>query len=263
MPKQQEDILITIVIASVFLVLIGFFLLLIVFIFLRRQRKFQQERDEMKNRFDQTILRTQLEIQEQTFSHISQEIHDNIGQVLSLVRLNLSTFSHAVPEEKFEHTDQLLGKAIKDLRELSHSLQTNRIHEIGIIESVRQLMITLQKTGRYQTRLEIEESFTGIDKDTDLILFRMIQEIVNNIIKHAAATAISIEITGNQAETTLVITDNGSGFDTEKLKKAGKGIGLQNIFNRAKMIHATVDIKSAPGSGTAIILQIKPKLATL
>ena len=263
MPKQQEDILITIVIASVFLVLIGFFLLLIVFIFLRRQRKFQQERDEMKNRFDQTILRTQLEIQEQTFSHISQEIHDNIGQVLSLVRLNLSTFSHSVPEEKFEHTDQLLGKAIKALRELSHSLQTNRIHEIGIIESIRQLMITLQKTGRYQTRLEIEDSFTGIDKDTDLILFRMIQEIVNNIIKHAAATAISIEITGNPAETKLVITDNGFGFDTEKLKKAGKGIGLQNIFNRAKMIHATVDIKSAPGSGTAIILQIKPKLATL
>jgi len=94
MPKQQEDILITIVIASVFLVLIGFFLLLIVFVFLRRQRKFQQERDEMKNRFEQTILKSQLEIQEQTFSHISREIHDNIGQVLSLVRLNLSTFTN-------------------------------------------------------------------------------------------------------------------------------------------------------------------------
>ncbi|SJZ58601.1 Histidine kinase [Sediminibacterium ginsengisoli] len=259
MPKQQEDILITIVIASVFLVLIGFFLLLTVFVFLRRQRKFQQEKDEMKNKFDQTILKTQLEIQEQTFTHISREIHDNIGQILSLVRLNLSTFSPATPEDKFEHTDQLLGKAIKDLRDLSHSLQTNRIHDIGIIESIRQLMITLEKTGRYKTSLKIADTFTGIDKDTDLILFRMIQEIVNNILKHAGASSIDMEISGDQHDAVVRVSDNGSGFDTEKLKNAGMGIGLQNIFSRAKMIHASVDIKSAPGMGTAIILHIKPK----
>lgn len=259
MQKQQEDILVTIVIASVFLVLIGFFLLLVVFIFLRRQRKFQQERDEMKNRYEQTILKTQLEIQEQTFSHISQEIHDNIGQVLSLVRLNLSTFSNIEAEEKFDHTDELLGKAIKDLRELSHSLQTNRIHDIGIIESVRQLLINLEKTGRYKTKLFISESFTGLDKNTDLILFRMIQEIINNILKHAAASTISVEINGDTTEASLVISDDGVGFDTERLKTVGSGIGLQNIFNRAKMINATVDIKSTPGTGTAIILHVNSK----
>ena len=263
MPKQQEDILITIVIASVFLVLIGFFLLLIVFIFLRRQRKFQQERDEMKNRFDQTILKTQLEIQEQTFSHISQEIHDNIGQVLSLVRLNLSTFMEEVSEEKFEHTDQLLGKAIKDLRDLSHNLQSNRINDIGILESIRQLMATLQKTGRYTTSLEIADSFAGVNKDTDLILFRMIQEIINNIIKHASASAIDIKIESDPSNIKIVVTDNGTGFDTEKLKKTGHGIGLQNIFNRAKMIHTTVDIQSNLGHGTAITLQIKPNRPSL
>ncbi|NCT93204.1 MAG: hypothetical protein GXC72_02165 [Chitinophagaceae bacterium] len=261
MPQKQEDILITIVIASVFLVLIGFFLLLIVFVFLRRQRKFQQERDEMKNRFEQTILKTQLEIQEQTFTHISREIHDNIGQVLSLVRLNMSTFSTVTTEhEKFEHTDELLGKAIKDLRDLSHSLQTNRIHDIGIVESIRQLLLTLEKTGRYKTKFSIVENYTGMDKDTDLILFRMIQEVVNNILKHAKADTITIDITGNEKETTLIISDNGVGFDTERLKTVGPGIGLQNIFNRAKMINATVDIKSEPGNGTAIILHAKQKL---
>lgn len=259
MPQQQEDILITIVIASVFLVLIGFFLLLIVFIFLRRQRKFQQERDEMKNRFEQTILKSQLEIQEQTFSHISREIHDNIGQVLSLVRLNISTL-HDIPEqEKLESTDELLGKAIKDLRDLSHSLQTNRIQDIGIIESIRQLLNTLQKSGRFETKLRIAENFTGIDKDTDLILFRMVQEIINNIMKHAHATQIDVQVEGSENEATLTIADNGVGFDMEKFKQAGPGIGLQNIFNRAKMINATVNIKSEPGNGTAIILHAKSK----
>ena len=259
MQKQQEDILITIVIVSIFLVLIGLFLLLIVFLFLRRQRKFQQERDEMKNRFEQTILKSQLEIQEQTFSHISREIHDNIGQVLSLVRLNLSSFPDIADHEKLERTDDLLGKAIKDLRDLSHSLQTNRIQDIGIVESIRQLLGNLEKSGRYKTDLKIVDNFTGIDKNTDLIMFRMVQEIINNIMKHAKADYISVDIDGNDTEVKLTIADNGIGFDMEKFKTAGPGIGLQNIFNRAKMINATVDIKSEPGNGTAIILQAKSK----
>jgi signal transduction histidine kinase len=87
----------------------------------------------------------------------------------------------------------------------------------------------------------------------------MVQEIINNIMKHAKADHISVDIEGNENEAKLTITDNGIGFDMEKFKTAGPGIGLQNIFNRAKMINATVDIKSEPGNGTAIILQAKSK----
>lgn len=152
-----------------------------------------------------------------------------------------------------------MGKAIKDLRDLSHSLQTNRIQDIGIVESIRQLLNNLQKSGRYKTDLSVAENFTGIDKNTDLIMFRMVQEIINNIMKHAKADQISVKIEGNENEVQLIIADNGIGFDMEKFKTAGPGIGLQNIFNRAKMIHATVDIKSEPGNGTAIILQAKSK----
>ena len=259
MPRQQEDILITIVVASVFFVLIGSFLLIIVFVFLRRQRKNKEEKEEMKNRFEQTLLKTQLEIQEQAFSYISQEIHDNIGQVLSLVRLNLNTFDSVVTEEKIEQTDELLGKAIKDLRDLSHNLQNNRIHDIGIIESLRQLLISLEKTGRYKTSLTTSDHFHILDPNTDIILYRMIQEIVNNIIKHASASSINVSITSDQDITTVRISDNGIGFDTGLLNYERPGIGLHNIANRAKMINATVDVKSEPGNGTIITLYLKPK----
>ena len=259
MPRQQEDILITIVVASVFFVLIGSFLLIIVFVFLRRQRKNKEEKEEMKNRFEQTLLKTQLEIQEQAFSYISQEIHDNIGQVLSLVRLNLNTFDSVVTEEKIEQTDELLGKAIKDLRDLSHNLQNNRIHDIGIIESLRQLLISLEKTGRYKTSLTTSDHFHILDPNTDIILYRMIQEIVNNIIKHASASSINVSITSDQDITTVRISDNGIGFDTGILNYERPGIGLHNIANRAKMINATVDVKSEPGNGTIITLYLKPK----
>ncbi|MEK7199426.1 MAG: ATP-binding protein [Bacteroidota bacterium] len=263
MPKPQEDILISIVVASVFFILICSFLLLIVFIFLRRQRKNREEKDEMKNRFEQTLLKTQLEIQEQAFAYISQEIHDNIGQILSLVRLNLNTFGSVVSEEKMEQTDKLLGKAIKDLRDLSHNLQKNRIYDIGIVESIRQLLQSLEKTGRYITSFQTSDHYNLLDTNTDIILYRMIQEIVNNIIKHAAATKIDIEINSEVDLTTIRISDNGIGFDTALLQKERAGIGLQNIINRAKTIDANVDVKSEQGKGTTITLYIKPKPSLL
>lgn len=259
MPRPQEDILITIVVASVFLVLLGSFVLFLLFIFLRRQRKNKQEKEDMKNRFERTLLKTQLEIQEQAFSYISQEIHDNIGQVLSLVRLNLNTFGDNPGSEKLEQTDDLLGKAIKDLRDLSHNLQNSRIHDIGIVESVRQLLFSLQKTGRYKTNFVSSDHFHILDISTDIILYRMIQEIVNNIIKHAAATEIDIQINSEPEMTTVRISDNGVGFDTSVVKEGKTGIGLQNIANRAKTINASVDLKSSPGNGTVITLLIKPK----
>jgi signal transduction histidine kinase len=263
MPNQQEDILISIVVASVFFVLIGSFLLLLVFVFLRRQRKNQQEKEELKNRYERTLLKTQLEIQEQTFSYISQEIHDNIGQVLSLVRLNLNTFGTSFTVEKLEQTDDLLGKAIKDLRDLSHNLQNNRIHNIGIIESIRQLLVSLEKTGRYKTSFAASDHFHILDVNTDIILYRMIQEMINNIIKHAEATTIDVTINSEPEITTVRISDNGIGFDTSVLNEANSGIGLQNIANRARTINASVDIKSAVGEGTVITLYIRPKLISV
>ncbi len=214
----------------------------------------------MKNRFERTLLKTQLEIQEQAFAYISQEIHDNIGQILSLVRLNLNTFGSVVSEEKLNQTDDLLGKAIKDLRDLSHNLQKNRIHDIGIVESIRQLLLSIEKTGQYKTSFQASDNFHILDPNTDIILYRMIQEIINNIIKHASATFIDIEIKSEAEMTVLRIGDNGIGFDISMLKLQDRsGIGLQNIINRAKTIDAVVDVKSEPGNGTTITLFIKPK----
>jgi two-component system NarL family sensor kinase len=87
----------------------------------------------------------------------------------------------------------------------------------------------------------------------------MIQEIINNIIKHAAASNIDVAIVNGPETTIISISDNGIGFDTDLLKQERSGIGLQNIINRAKTINATVDVKSVPGSGTTITLYIKPK----
>jgi|APCry1669189883_1035261.scaffolds.fasta_scaffold03704_4 signal transduction histidine kinase len=258
MPKQQEDFLITIVIASVFFVLIGIFLMILVFYFLRRQRKNRMEKEDMRNRFEQTLLNTQLEIQEHTFNYISQEIHDNIGQILSLVRINMNVLSEKFGEDNFDTTDELLGKAIRDLRNLSHNLNSNRLKEIGIVEGLRSLIIQLDKTEKYTTEfISPENALSFMNNDHCLILYRMVQEVIHNILKHANATHIVLEIKpkGNISYF-VTITDNGKGFDMKALQGQNTGIGLQNIFSRAKLINATVKVNSKEGEGTSIIFEI-------
>ncbi len=258
MPKQQEEFLITIVIASVFFVLIGIFLMILVFFFLRRQRKYKMEKEDMRNRFEQTLLNTQLEIQEHTFNYISQEIHDNIGQILSLVRINLNVLSEKSPEIHFANTDDLLGKVIRDLRNLSHNLNSNRLKEIGIVEGLRSLLQQLDKTEKFTTEFNApDNALSFMNNDHCLILYRMVQEVLHNIIKHAAATHIVIDIKPQGARTYSVnITDNGKGFDTKTLDNDSTGIGLQNIFARAKLINATVKVNSTQGKGTSINFDI-------
>jgi signal transduction histidine kinase len=258
MPKQQEGILITIVVASVFFVLIGIFFLILIFFFLRRQRKYKMEKEEMRNRFEQTLLKTQLEIQEHTFNYISQEIHDNIGQILSLVRINLNVLAETIPNQHFEKTDELLGKVIRDLRTLSHNLNSNRLQELGIVEGLKSLLLQLEKTGKYSAEfIAAPESLSFMNNNNSLILYRMVQEVLNNIIKHAFATHIIIDIQIKSSNCHLLtIKDNGKGFDTKILQGNKTGIGLQNIFTRAKMIDAEVKIQSSETEGTSIVFEV-------
>ena len=157
------------------------------------------EKEEMKNTFQKTLLQTQLEIQEQTLKNISQEIHDNVGQVLTLAKLNLATTTVAdeAASEKIKTSQQLIGKAIQDLRDLSRSLNTDYVEEMGLVRSVEYELELLQKTGTIATELNIEGKIIKFNKHTELILFRIVQETIHNIMKHAEAKKISASIDFN------------------------------------------------------------------
>src|SRR5207247_4363609 len=117
----------------------------------RRKILHQKEMFDLKVKFEQTILQSQLEIQEQTFRNISQEIHDNIEQVLSLAKLNLNTIPHENVTDKIYLTEELLGKAISDLRDLSKSFHPEKISDIGIVNATRHELFTFQKVSKINT----------------------------------------------------------------------------------------------------------------
>lgn len=222
-------------------------------IFLKRKNRLILEKEQMNVQFQQTLLHSKLAIQEETFNFIGKEIHDNIGQVLSLVRINLNTLSANPDEQKIFLMDELMGKAITDLRNLSHSLDTDLIRNTGWIKASDRLLLALQKTRTCKVEFSAEENLPTLGNEKPIILFRMIQEIINNIIKHAGAKEIKFNAISKDNRIVITIEDNGKGFDMETVNA---GAGLLNLQSRAKIIDANLDIHTIPGSGTCVTISV-------
>jgi signal transduction histidine kinase len=251
-----------ILIISGIVIFIIVLLLFFVALYRKRHNFFLKEKELIEARHAQILLESQLEMQENIFTQISREIHDNIGQLLSLVRLNINTIDLKNLEEKLSFTDELLGRAIGDLRDLSHSLNTTYILEAGLVAAMGKLLESLQKTGQFAVSFEPNDVQLDLGNEKTIVLFRIIQEIINNIIKHANATQVDCRIEQEGGKSRITIADNGEGFDTAAAARRGNGLGISNMYQRAKMIPAVIDITSTPGKGTLFSITISPPYAT-
>lgn len=258
---SDEEIIVT-VIASALLMM--FLIVIIVIAIIRyqgRMRLHLQEISNMKIAFQDEILKIQNEIEEQTFQRISEEIHDNIGQILSLAKVNLHTLQLEKDHPAFKKTtiiNDLVGKAIQDLRQLSKSLNSAQLSSRSLSECIKIELDLIGKTGIYTTSFEESGDEQTLDSKKQLIVFRMVQEILNNIIKHAKANNIKVSMEFTEYLSIRII-DNGVGFginNAESLPLSEKGSGIGNIYRRAKLLNAEVDIKSSPNCGTTIKLNL-------
>ena len=225
---------------------------------MKRKTKNILEKQQMQTQFSQTLLQTQLEIQEQTLKNISQEIHDNIGQALSLAKLNLNTMlvtNDEALQQKILNSKELVSKAITDLRDLSRSLDTDYVQEMGLQRAIEYELEMIKKTGTIETWMIVEGSMFRLEKQKELILFRIVQETFNNILKHAGAKSINVNINYAIAGFTLIIKDDGKGVNLDPFNQGEKnnfGLGIRNMHSRAKLIGADFSMKSALGEGTEV-----------
>lgn len=260
MPTESREIIVTLIAGTSTLLLLGALMISFLFLYRNRHRKLLREKEQLRLSYERELLKSQLEIQEQTFKHISQEIHDNIGQMLSLAKLNISTMDPSRPdglEQKISDAKKLVGQAIYDLRNLSHGLSTDYIADMGLARAIEHELEMIRKSGVYDTVLEWDGKPYSLDKQRELIIYRILQETLNNIIKHAASQKIIIHLQYSPEEFTLTITDNGKGFDLTPLNhNTSYGLGIKNMYNRAKLMGAGFQISSTLGEGTSVVLSV-------
>lgn len=262
MPQPEYEVVTGVVITISVFLMAGFFILVLVAYINQRKKKHIEEKKTMQVNFQQELLRTQLEIQEQTFKNISQEIHDNIGQVLSLAKLNLATADLNKAEalqQKIEDSRKLVAKAILDLRDLSRSLNTDYLADMGLGRCVEYELELIKKTGSFETQLITEGCGYPLGQQRELILFRILQEVISNIIKHAKASLITVELCYEPHAFSLRVTDNGQGFDLGILREGQhleEGLGIKNMHNRAQLIGAQFSMTSTIQKGTVVDVRL-------
>lgn len=261
---MNNEILLTIASASVLMLLLISFLIVFAIIFKKRQSRFRQEKATLQAQYQQEMLQTRIEVQNSTLQQISSELHDNIGQLLSVARINLNILEEMdLPQESREYvvqTNEIIENSIYDLRALTKSLDGDFVKDFGIEESLSFELARIRKTGKFVTELIIsgEKYFLGYEKE--IVLFRLSQEALQNVLKHSKAMSIVVGLQYSSHEFVLSLKDDGIGFDPISIaghsQLGAAGAGLRNMRRRAELIGGTFTLTSNPLQGTFIKIEL-------
>lgn len=205
--------------------------------------------------FERTLNTTIIETQEQVLNNISSDLHDDAGQQLTYINFMVENLKLDAPHltEELEPISNSVRLLSNSIRSISHSLNNQLLMQQDLVKAIEAEVFRLQKN----SRVEILFSTSGagdraFDTNEKIVIYRIFQEVVNNIFKHSGATVIDIQITmGPNFE--LAVFDNGSGFDFNAVMQQD-GLGLKNIKKRAEIINFDVDFTTAPGHGTTVKL---------
>lgn len=251
-------ILITIYASTLLILICSLFIVYMIVVFKRKQLKSQHEIELNKLNFEKDRLSIELEIQEQTLSHISREIHDNICLSLSLAKLHLNTFiiDNTPNGSELNDSIDLISKSLIDLNDLSKSVDGEIIKRYGMIHAIEQEVEKFSKNRHINLSYECSGDVFFLPWKKELMIYRIIQESLNNVIKHSKATKVNLKIEYEENNVRVNVIDNGIGIEKSKniLQNKKFSSGLSNMQKRALQINGNLEIKSSPDNGTSLIL---------
>ena len=223
------------------------------------RRKLEQQLTNEKISKQKQLTQATIEGQEKERSEISKELHDNINQILVTIKLylELALDDSRLKDDLIKRSSEKIMYCINEIRTLSKSLAPPSLNDYGLVEAITELIENIRLTKSFNIDLKVKldsiNQFNGLQQ---LYIYRIIQEQLNNIIKHAAAKNVWVELVENYRSIDLIIRDDGKGFNPKE--KSG-GIGLTNIQNRAELLNGTLEIISAKNEGCLLKVRIAEK----
>ena len=251
---NNEQIALIVYSVIVIVLLVAMFISFFI-VFQKRKNKLLLERIQREREFEEELVKTQTEIQEQTLKNVGQELHDNVGQLLSVANMQLSLVSSLAQDSiksKVDDTKAVISDAIKEVRGLSKVLNNEVILNLGFQESLNTEIERLNKMSVIKAELN-SSGDKGVCKNNKdaIILFRILQEFISNTVKYSKASQLTITLNYDKDNLEIIAEDNGVGFNIENVKK---GSGLINMESRARITNAEFSLISIPNQGTKLSL---------
>ena len=227
---------------------------------LQQQKQIQELKDEMQRQ----LLESALDIQEIERVRIAKDLHDEVGAMLSVTKMSFNQLLRKLDNAEDlatmgKQTRELLEQTISQVRRISKELVPSTLEEFGLVSSVDEFInkVHLASSTSFvfsHEGIDIKQRF---DKKIELTIYRLIQELVNNALKHAEAKEISLKLTSDNKKILFSFIDNGKGFDFETKRKDPKsGLGLRNMESRLSVINGKINIESIKGKGTKTLIEI-------
>jgi hypothetical protein len=236
------------------LLIVAALIILFFVVFQKRKNRMILERFKREQEFQEEIAKAQLEIQDQTLKNVAWELHDNIGQLLSVANMQLNVVAKDIPGEtlsRFEEIKDVIKKSLTEVRSLSKSLNSEVIQNLGLEASIQNELDRFNKLKFVSAELKINGETRLIDAKDEIIIFRIIQEFFSNSIKYSQAEKLMVTIDYFDDKVEIRATDDGIGFDMEAVDK---GSGLINMLSRARLIGAEYSLNSSKNEGVSLFL---------
>ncbi len=251
--KQQRWRNIIIAIALVILISLGF---LYNRYRLRQKNMYQKQLIKQQNELFNAIAATQ----EQERKRIARDLHDSLGSVLSAAKLKMAAVRDERPElsenEQFQTGISLLDEASSDLRDISHNIMPATLSKLGLIPALKNLCNNISSSKGLQISFMAYDLEERLDEQTEISIYRIMLELINNIVKHAQASKATVQLLRYPEYINITIEDNGKGFDLNKIAVNKNGIGLGNVAARVEYLKGKVEVDSSADKGTTIIIEI-------
>jgi len=232
----------------------------------------QKEYDRQMTNYQNLLRNSSTHLQkviEEERNRLSRILHDSIAQNMLLVKLNVSNYkkfiNSGLNEEEYLRTIKILDSTLKDIRNLAHNLKPLNIEELGLETVVRSMCNNVAREGNYKYKLRFPEQPLNLPKDIETCIFRVIQESLNNMIRHAKASSFTINLFFEETALVLFISDDGIGFKPQKLlneKYISDGLGVMNMQESVEKLKGSFQIDSSNNSGTIIIAAFPTELLT-
>jgi signal transduction histidine kinase len=255
--SQQTDIILPYLLISAGIIsVLSFFIILFIFAYQRKMTKKQLEFDAIEANYQRDLFNSVMQAKEQEKKRISEELHDDIGSRLNALRMMLKKKELADLEE----IDGQLVQISKRVRVLSNELIPSTLQATGLMRSLRELISGIDRTGALSASCQIEllDNIHYSD-EINLSIYRIVQELLNNIIKHAYATAVQLSAHMSSEELIIELVDNGSGFQPTRANLTSKqdNLGLKNIASRSQYIDARIQFELIQPKGTKVKIRLK------
>lgn len=239
--------------SSIFL-MVALFVVNYFIYFKRRKETMTEEHLKMKEEFQTQLLQSRIEVQEQTFQQIGKELHDNVGQLLSTSRMLIGLTERELqnPPDTLLTANATLGQAINEIRSLAKSLDKEWLERFSFSENI-QTMIERINAGKTIEVDYLQSVELPLRSDEQIILFRIVQEAIQNAVKHAAPTHMRIAVELEENNYLITVSDDGKGFD---INSVAKSMGLANMQHRVQLLQGTIQFNSIKDKGTTVAIRL-------